>query len=162
MGRRAWSDRELIEDCKSISTFSLNQSGVFSGHVVATVEWRRRWYAQAQSMEVEAIATSDVEHAGSVRIRYEISRRLTGKRELFDYNVELEASPCNFGGIRYWFVCPVLHDGAPCGERVAKLYLPPNRKHFGCRHCYNLTYRSQKERRPMVSKMVMDHLQKCP
>jgi len=28
---------------------------------------------------------------------------------------------------------------------VGKLYLPPGGKYFGCRHCYNLTYKSCQE-----------------
>jgi pyruvate-formate lyase-activating enzyme len=28
---------------------------------------------------------------------------------------------------------------------VAKLYLPPGSRYFGCRHCHNLTYQSCKE-----------------
>jgi len=32
-----------------------------------------------------------------------------------------------------------------CRRRVAKLYLPPGGKCFGCRHCYNRTYESCKE-----------------
>jgi len=158
MGRCTWSDRELIEDCKSISVFSLNQSGVFSGHVVATVGWRRRWGVPAQSMGVQAIATSDPDCAGCVRISYKLSYRLSGKSELVEYNVELEATPCNFGGIRYWFVCPLLRDGAACKERVGKLYLPPHAKYFGCRRCYNLTYRSQKERRSKLIWRALEYM----
>ena len=51
----------------------------------------------------------------------------------------LEWTPCNFGGERPWFLCP----GAGCGRRVAVLYGPG--KYFLCRHCYNLSYESQRE-----------------
>ena len=27
---------------------------------------------------------------------------------------------------------------------MQKLYLPPNARQFGCRHCYNLTYQSRR------------------
>jgi hypothetical protein len=33
----------------------------------------------------------------------------------------------------------------PCGRRVGKLYLPPGASYFGCRHCYELTYKSCQE-----------------
>jgi hypothetical protein len=52
-------------------------------------------------------------------------------------SVFLERTPCNFGGHRYWFVCP------SCGRRVAKLY--GLGRHFLCRHCLNLAYSSQNE-----------------
>jgi hypothetical protein len=59
-------------------------------------------------------------------------------------------SPCpriattrpRFGGLRWWFVCPLTVNGRPCGRRVGKLYLPPAGRYFGCRHCHDLTYTS--------------------
>ena len=36
-------------------------------------------------------------------------------------------------------------NGHACNRRVAKLYLPPGGRYFGCRHCYRLTYRSVQE-----------------
>jgi hypothetical protein len=32
-----------------------------------------------------------------------------------------------------------------CGKRVGILYLPQGGKYFGCRHCYQLTYKSSQE-----------------
>ena len=55
-----------------------------------------------------------------------------------DYPVLLEWTPCNFGGKRAWFICPVVG----CGRRVAILY---GGGIFACRHCYQLTYNSQNE-----------------
>ena len=43
---------------------------------------------------------------------------------------------CTFGGYRGWFVCP------RCERRVAILYHPDI---LACRHCYKLTFRSQRE-----------------
>ena len=51
----------------------------------------------------------------------------------------------HYGGRRWWWICPLIVDGLPCRRRVGKLYLPPGRRYFGCRHCYHLTYRSCQE-----------------
>jgi len=53
--------------------------------------------------------------------------------------VEFAWTPCNFGGERPWFICP----GAGCGQRVAVLYGPG--RYFLCRHCYDLSYQSQRD-----------------
>jgi hypothetical protein len=53
--------------------------------------------------------------------------------------ISLDWTACNFGGERPWFVCP----GARCGRRVAVLYGAG--KYFLCRHCYDLSYESQRE-----------------
>ena len=46
------------------------------------------------------------------------------------------------GGVRWWFLCTLTCDGRYCGRRVGKLYLPPGGRYYGCRHCYDLTYKS--------------------
>ena len=54
--------------------------------------------------------------------------------------VRLSIMNCPLGGTRPFFICP----GAGCGRRVAKL------RGYGrevlCRHCYDLSYSSQRER----------------
>ena len=52
--------------------------------------------------------------------------------------VNLEWTPCHYGGQRAWFRCP----GLGCGRRVAVLYC---RGIFLCRQCHNLSYQSQHE-----------------
>lgn len=45
------------------------------------------------------------------------------------------STPCNYGGSRPWFVCPV------CNDRAAILFLRASR--FACRQCQRVSYRSQ-------------------
>jgi hypothetical protein len=50
-----------------------------------------------------------------------------------------------YGGVRWWFVCPLVRrDGGP-PRRVAKLYLPRGGRYFGSRVAYGLTYASCQE-----------------
>jgi hypothetical protein len=51
--------------------------------------------------------------------------------------LDLDWTPCHFGGQRPWFRCP------GCQRRVAVLCLAG--KWFLCRHCYELPYGSQQE-----------------
>jgi len=59
----------------------------------------------------------------------------------YDYKIQLVTTRPNFGGQRWWFVCPLLG----CGRRVLKVYLPPSGRYYGCRQCYRLTYESSQE-----------------
>jgi hypothetical protein len=62
------------------------------------------------------------------------------------YSIPITATRPNFGGRRFWFLCP----GQGCGRRVGKLYKPRWGRYWLCRHCYNLTYRSsQMSGRPL-------------
>lgn len=54
-----------------------------------------------------------------------------------DYRIDLERTPCQFGGERVWFRCP----GRGCNRRVAKLHQVGT--YFVCRHCGNLSYESR-------------------
>jgi hypothetical protein len=56
--------------------------------------------------------------------------------------VALQSTKLHSGGLRWWFTCPLVLNCRPCLRRVGKLYLPPGGRYFGCRHCYDLTYRS--------------------
>lgn len=68
-------------------------------------------------------------------------------RDKEDVNIpiRLEATPTQFGGRRWWFICPLIVGGIACNRRAGKLYLPPGARYFGCRKCYDLTYRSCQE-----------------
>jgi hypothetical protein len=59
--------------------------------------------------------------------------------------VRLTTTPTQFGGKRWWFICPLKVRGEVCNRRAGKLYLPPGAKYFGCRKCHDLTYRSCQE-----------------
>lgn len=54
--------------------------------------------------------------------------------EHLNYRVQIISTTPNYGGKRYWFVCP------QCGKKVAFIYC---KKYFWCRHCHNLCYKTQ-------------------
>ena len=73
-------------------------------------------------------------------------------QRLVELPVTLEVTWPHFGGYRWWARCPFDSGRGPCGRRIAKLYLPPFEPHFGCRHCFGLTYRSSQEQRTAVAR----------
>lgn len=89
------------------------------------------WCWTVNDREMGAITIRVAEHA--VQLCYQ--KRSTG--EAIDQWVQLQSTPCRFGGVRQWFTCP------NCGKRVAVLYGPG--KYFACRTCCGLGYASQKE-----------------
>lgn len=62
-----------------------------------------------------------------------------GEWENLNCWVTLATTPCNYGGIRYWFCCPAVG----CCRRVAIIYLGD--RYPACRHCLRLAYRTQSE-----------------
>ena len=145
MGRWPWSDRYTVEDCRSLSVTDMLKARVFEkgpGNY-----WVSRWTNSAGE-EIASIGywvQSSETSSLFLRFVYTITRRDTDEKISLDYPIKLTTTPCNFGGVRYWFICPLELDGRPCGKRIGKLYLPPEGKYFGCRNCYNLTYESCRE-----------------
>jgi hypothetical protein len=139
MGRHSWSHRIRVERCRVISIDELNRAGVFDSAFGSF--WSCQWKNSAGE-EISSIACMVIDGGGAIRFRYGLTNGSSEQPEVLDYYVEIVTTPCNFGGERRWFVCPLVKDGAPCGRRVGKLYLPRGGKYFGCRICYDLTYKS--------------------
>jgi hypothetical protein len=81
-----------------------------------------------------------------MRLHYTTIRWRDGSKVASDYRVQLTTTTPRFGGLRWWFICPLT------GRRAAKLHLPNGAVRFACRQAYRLAYRSQRE-----SKMDRSH-----
>jgi hypothetical protein len=111
----------------------IRQRDILPGrHISGSLMWSdARSGEKIASIDFEASLVSQA-HAWA-RLRY------IDDGQLKDYLVQIEASPCNYGGVRWWWVCPI------SGQRVAKLYLPPGATVFAARQTYRLAYRSQRD-----------------
>jgi hypothetical protein len=78
-----------------------------------------------------------------LRLRYSLQNPGKQQPDRLAYAVQLEAQPTRFGGVRWWFLCPLHINGKPCHAREGKLYLPPGQRYFGCCHCYDVAYTSR-------------------
>lgn len=134
MGR--YSFRDTVEDCKAVSIFWLNRNDYLCGYRSGSIRWTRA----GQETGSIGIEVSIENYEGSIRFQYTQTDRHSGEKTSLDYNVTLVSTQCNFGGKRWWFICPL----GNCGRRVGVLYLGGG-KYFGCRHCYDLTYESCKD-----------------
>jgi len=146
MGGWRWNKKTTVEECRELGIKDLKRLGILR-QGASYGYWPIRW-VNADGEDVASIglwAEWEPGGPGRLRLSYSIGRPEEEKKESLDYPVRLEATPCNYGGERYWFVCPLITNGRSCQRRVAKLYLPPGGKYFGCRHCHNLTYRSAQE-----------------
>lgn len=64
---------------------------------------------------------------------------LTNSGKAMDYKIPLIATKAHFGGVRFWFKCPLT------GRKASKLYLPYGATFFACRQAYGLKYASQSQ-----------------
>lgn len=138
MGRWSYSNRQEAEYLRKVDIYWLKKYGYLDGWKSGGIEWTHGWSGNKNSIGIEGNVMDDKPY---VRLHYTITRQSGEKKEI-DYKVYLATTKCNFGGKRYWFVCPLSVDGKYCGRRVGTLYSGGD--YYGCRHCYNLTYESRK------------------
>jgi len=74
----------------------------------------------------------------SLRVYFTQTDRNTGESKDFDYNILLATTPCNYWGLRYWFICPCWWN------RCGKLYLQ-NNWYFASRKTLWLKYEDQNQ-----------------
>jgi hypothetical protein len=112
---------------------SLRKDGMLSsGYSSGT----RIWSSNRTDKKTIIGVAVDITDDPYVRLIYSVTDR-EGNKTDYDYQVSLVTTPCNFGGVGYWFGCP------DCGRRVAVLYLALGDVYFRCRHCNNLSYHSR-------------------
>ena len=144
-GRRA--HRITIEGCRSLSldVLDIMRPVVAAMRRNATVEpftlrprvlsWSRSGEPYA---EIEYTLTVFPEAGtGALRLRHGDVHDYGHRAQ--DYSVPLDTTRPPFGGLQWWFHCPIT------GRRCRKLFLPNGARTFACRQAYGLHYRSQAE-----------------
>ncbi len=144
MGRWYFDKKDTVEDCRSVSIAFLRKYDYFGGWRSGVITWTNWCGEQTASIGV-TVSTGDGENYA--RFFYTSTSRQTGEKTDYDYRIPLVTTPCNLGGVRWWFICALSKNGVYCGRRVGKLYLPPGGKYYGCRHCYDLSYESRNDSR---------------
>lgn len=145
MGRWEWSNRKTVEQCLRLNVDRMTRDGIFSKGPGR--RWASKWTNRAGE-ETDSIGYwVQADNCGQLYLQlgYTVTNGFTKEVTPLNYRIDLTTTPCYLGGVRYWFICPLARDGQACNRRVGTLYLPPNGKYFGCRQCYNLTYKCQKE-----------------
>ncbi len=126
------------DDCKKIEIWwLLRDIKERGGYKSTTVSWGKN--GSAGSIGVKVSIWDEEKY---VQFSYVQTDNQTGEKKDFDYKVPLVETTCHFGGTRYWFQCSLFKSGKHCGRRVGVLYKGGD--WFGCRHCYELAYSSQR------------------
>ncbi len=132
--RYYYNKKATVEESCDLTVFQLKEYGMLeSGFNAIPIEWVMNQTGKRTRIVIGVDLSTDDPIA---ILMYTLTDR-NGNKNDYKYAVSLLTTPCNLGGIRYWFTCPC------CGRRVGGIYLAPGDIHFRCRHCNNLTYRSR-------------------
>jgi hypothetical protein len=148
----------LVEDCHSLDAGQWAREGIFREGVLQTGRWIwRNARTGKETASLGYLVNTKDPIRPTVHLVYTVTLRSGEKEEVVE-PIRLQNTPLPWGGVRWWFTCPLEVDGKTCGRRVRKLYLPPGGRYFGCRHCYDLTYRSVQEHDRRVDALVKNPL----
>jgi hypothetical protein len=133
VGRAVVWKKNTVDSAYALDIARLANKIDFGSAIWSTVSWSRDGVQNA-------IIDLWVYPPSQLRLLYTVAKHVRRKVN-YDYVVELDTTPCHFGGNRWWFLCP----NAKCRRRCRILYMAPGSDYFLCRICQNLTYRSQQE-----------------
>lgn len=138
MGSGRSGGRPTVEGCLMLDMTTLLREGLLqrAAKVSGSMTWPTRNGCGFISMGF--VATLGAED-GELSLRYSATDYWTGEPRNLDYVIRLVATPQPFGGVRWWFKCPMT------GRRVSKLHMPAGRLTFASRQAYRLGYASQRQ-----------------
>lgn len=122
-----------------------NRKDRTTSHLELDMRYLQRNKVLSAGLSFDLTWTRNGEQVGAINIKTEIDRIILDynygsgvEKKSKNYPVQIDWTSCNYGGMRPWFLCPVLG----CGRRVAIIYGAPI---FSCRHCHELVYATQRE-----------------
>lgn len=130
-GRRPYSKRATVQARRSLRIGRLQRLGCFADRAI-----ERQWKRNGE--DVAAITIVGTGHLLSLFYRV---RDDAGAWRTIKDRIGIRWKPCNFGGVRPYFVCPGLWTSI-CGRHVTDLYEAGFQ--FRCKDCHGLTYASRR------------------
>lgn len=129
------NSKTTVDNCLTLDVNRMKRAGQLREGVAGTINWTESQTGRhVASIQFWNRATGQP-RTKSLQLRYRWNQSV----DVCD-TISLVTTRPHFGGIRWWFLCPLQVDGATCGNRVAKLHL--RNGYFGCRSCHDLTYLS--------------------
>lgn len=145
-GRGVWNRKNRVDEVRSIDILDLQRKEVFSKG--AAWSWTSSWSRKGEVIASISYRVESGENGPSgLRFMYAITDNETGKKKDYNYIIPVVSTRCNYGGERWWFICPLIVDGRSCRRRCRIVYMPPGAEYFGCRECHRLTYESRQRHR---------------
>lgn len=146
LGSGCWErddcDKKIsVEECYIIDVNEIARDDKLRVGAVGVYTWSNQFDEHLLRVDFSTVPSGYMKRALLLMYRWEDWRGEDS--EDVSLPILLQTTYPNYGGVRWWFTCPLIVEGKPCNRRVGKLYLPPGERYFGCRHCHNLAYRRE-------------------
>ena len=137
--------KSIAENSHALSIFWLKKRGFLDkdcSYKSNVITWTSG-FGNKSSIELSVIKDywGTPEERPYIKLKYTHTNRWTDEKGDMDFEISLTTTPCKYGGVRYWFICPLYKSGQYCGRRVGVIYSIG--KWFGCRYCGEIAYAAQ-------------------
>ena len=144
--RGVWSRKTRVDEARSIDILDLQREKVLSKG--AGLIWTASWLRNDEMVaSISYRAEVGEDGPSGLRFMYTITNNDTGEKKNYNYIIPVVSTPCNYGGKRWWYICPLIVNGLACRRRCRIVYMRPGSEYFGCRECHRLTYESRQRHR---------------
>ncbi len=127
-------NNKTLDDCCDLDINQMMQTGAVQEQSFKSGIWT--WFdgeTGRATSKIGYICDTTSEHDSYLELFYQCANN----GENVNYRVKVIRTYPPYGGVRFWFICPVT------GKRVGKLYLMPSDNRFLSRHAGNLCYETQ-------------------
>lgn len=138
-----WNTKTIVEECCMLDVNKLARDGNLRAGASGVLSWPDQ--DNGEHLASARFSTSLGKEDERIIL---LSYRLDDPENIV-IPIRLQTTKPYYGGLRWWFTCPLVIDNVPCNQRVTKLHLPPDSRYFGCRSCHDLTYQSCRGSREM-------------
>ena len=149
--------KPTTQECFRLDVKRIDQPRVMTRNTISAtgrLTWNNGWGKRVLSVDYWVEFKTEQERVVHLWQKLEAD----GTETRFAEPIRLTSITPNFGGVRWWFICPLVGDGIACRRRVKKLFLPPGEVYFGCRACYGLTYESAQSHDARVDRLAKNPL----
>jgi hypothetical protein len=115
-GRWNWHTKATtVEDCRQLDVVRWTWEGIIKPET-----WRKGgWvWSDARTGEETSSIGYEVDTTDRARPWARLHYTFTQTGEKIDYKIALQTTQPHFGGLRWWFTCPLVVNDTYCGRRV--------------------------------------------
>ena len=154
MGRRRWTTRLTVESCLAMEIGDLVRAGAFEVEpgTRCSTTWNENAGVPISSITFRVLPNSS--GALALHFDHQVPATSCTPARIQRQIVRLAVTACHFGGIRFWFRCPMIRGNYPCKRRVRILYSTPRERMFGCRQCHDLTHQTAQEHDKRIDRLL--------
>ena len=144
--QKKFMTKSTAESSNALSIFWLNKHGYLDkdcSYKSVVVTWTSGFSENKSSIDLSVIKDywGTPEERPYIKLKYTHTSRWTNEKSDMDFEISLTTTPCKYGGVRYWFICPLFKSGRYCGRRVGVTY--SIHKRLCCRYCGDIAYAAQ-------------------